>query len=392
MGKLSEFLTVLVNKLNLSLKAEPQEFTEEQKKQLRNNMGVAKPDWNENDPDAAGYVQNRTHYYNVSNNIVMPLQTFDFTSDTISWGDIYEGDVEYDTPFYDLIHSSCDKFIFNYNGQDYELVKKDTYGDLLFGDTNFETAPFYLNVDRIYIQYYGETYYTFKLTKQSNTTESITLSVTEVKEDLKQLDEIFIPDTISRVDYVLNSIENRSKSNWLENDSTKAEYIVSRPGGYTVREYGDVVQKCTIHFTSSDTYTITGGTPGRIRELLEGDGPLTVTWNNVPYQFDKSTKQDVEGTNGESYSLYVGDIDVINYPFCIEFWTNWGADYGVRIKKSTDTPEDITLIMNGYGLVAKRFDQQYLPEIPAEKIASSIARITDLPIKDEEIDSLTALV
>lgn len=39
-----------------------QELTNEQKATARENIGVATPDWNQNDPTAADYVKNRTHY------------------------------------------------------------------------------------------------------------------------------------------------------------------------------------------------------------------------------------------------------------------------------------------------------------------------------------------
>lgn len=40
----------------------PQELTDEQKAKARENIGVATPDWNQNDATAADYVKNRTHY------------------------------------------------------------------------------------------------------------------------------------------------------------------------------------------------------------------------------------------------------------------------------------------------------------------------------------------
>lgn len=40
----------------------PQELTDEQKATARENIGVATPDWEQNDATAADYVKNRTHY------------------------------------------------------------------------------------------------------------------------------------------------------------------------------------------------------------------------------------------------------------------------------------------------------------------------------------------
>lgn len=42
-----------------------QELTDEQKATARENIGVATPDWNQNDETAADYVKNRTHYSEV---------------------------------------------------------------------------------------------------------------------------------------------------------------------------------------------------------------------------------------------------------------------------------------------------------------------------------------
>ena len=62
MSKLNDLLSNIITKLNSSVKVEPQELTEEQKAQARQNIGIARSDWNQNDESAPDYIKNRICY------------------------------------------------------------------------------------------------------------------------------------------------------------------------------------------------------------------------------------------------------------------------------------------------------------------------------------------
>ena len=58
----------------------PQDLTEEQKAQARENIGAGEPqiqaDWNQNDENAPGYIANRTHYIDAINGTIVPNDTY----------------------------------------------------------------------------------------------------------------------------------------------------------------------------------------------------------------------------------------------------------------------------------------------------------------------------
>lgn len=65
MSKLNDLLSNIITKLNSSVKVEPQELTEEQKAQARQNIGIAQSDWNQNDESAPDFIKNRIAYEEV---------------------------------------------------------------------------------------------------------------------------------------------------------------------------------------------------------------------------------------------------------------------------------------------------------------------------------------
>ena len=66
MNKLNELLSKMISKLNISVKAEEQNFTEEQKTQIRENIGIntlqSQADYIQNDLNAPDYIKNRPFY------------------------------------------------------------------------------------------------------------------------------------------------------------------------------------------------------------------------------------------------------------------------------------------------------------------------------------------
>lgn len=67
MSNLFDLLKGIINKVNKAVSTDKQVLTDEQKAQVRENIGVGNttPDWEENNPDASGYIKNRTHSKNI---------------------------------------------------------------------------------------------------------------------------------------------------------------------------------------------------------------------------------------------------------------------------------------------------------------------------------------
>lgn len=59
MSRISELLEKVISKVNDSVKRTPQNFSEQDKKQIRDNIGIVKGDFNQNDVDAADYIRNK---------------------------------------------------------------------------------------------------------------------------------------------------------------------------------------------------------------------------------------------------------------------------------------------------------------------------------------------
>lgn len=81
MSKLYELFHSVIAKLNKAIKTEAQTLTDEEKAQARSNIGVVQPDLSQNDPTAADFVKNRTHYEEV----------VEVGGDTLTWDGNTEG-------------------------------------------------------------------------------------------------------------------------------------------------------------------------------------------------------------------------------------------------------------------------------------------------------------
>lgn len=98
-------------------------------KRIKNNT----PNWNENDPEADGYIKNRTHYKEIKTVIDLPETTFEFVDE----GGIYTTAIEKSILEWTL---GVEKTI-SWDGEQYKCIIKTDSGGMYFGNLNIVGMP-----------------------------------------------------------------------------------------------------------------------------------------------------------------------------------------------------------------------------------------------------------
>ena len=160
--------------------------------------------WAQNDATAADYVKNRTHYEEVSYEVI--LEETEITTEANQWGKYCSG--KFAANRYPYLK---ERVLVTFNGEEYECdyrqVFKDTYGigngTLGSNDALSSEHPFFVKEESGYspqLSLFTEEpgTYTLKIVSLTNT----------VVTGVKQLDEKFIPETIARVSEV-EALEGR---------------------------------------------------------------------------------------------------------------------------------------------------------------------------------------
>jgi hypothetical protein len=173
--------TQLSSKADASHTHDDRYYTEDEIDAKLDSLNV-KPDWSQNDPDAADYIKNRTHW--VEDERTYTIYTG--TLGTAGAGAVKPAFLEMDEP---LIEG--DEYIVTLNGVTYTLTAAvDEYDWVYIGDNSytFTLIPFKLYND-------SDTSQTFEINKNGDWN----LTVKHHVKEIHQLDEKFIPDSIARV-------------------------------------------------------------------------------------------------------------------------------------------------------------------------------------------------
>lgn len=155
-----------------------QNLTEEQKQQVRENIGVVLPDWNQNDNTKPDYVKNRPFYESISLTTFLEEQQIDFSSSFTIPNDIVQGKtyfVHWDDAEYTI-----------------EATAKDIFGDGSIWIPYLEQADGLFTIEGSVMD------------AADKGIHNVAIYTTELS--LKTIDEKFIPDTIARKDSVVRSV------------------------------------------------------------------------------------------------------------------------------------------------------------------------------------------
>ena len=155
-----------------------QNLTEEQKQQVRENIGVVLPDWNQNDNTKPDYVKNRPFYESISLTTFLEEQQIDFSSSFTTPNDIVQGKT----------------YVVHWDDAEYtiEAIGKDIFGDGSIWVPYLEQADGLFTIEGSVMD------------AADKGIHNVAIYTTELS--LKTIDEKFIPDTIARKDSVVRSV------------------------------------------------------------------------------------------------------------------------------------------------------------------------------------------
>lgn len=297
---------------------------------------VVNADWNENDPESAAYIQNRTHWDN-GNIIEWDGNPNGRLAITISNGTVTTENVS-STAFLSKV-------------SDIVISPEEAIGGVLtirsaasaeygylYGETGtlvIEDGMFTINNETMWMYADGHLVCVLEPVNGVETglyfirIEGGGWCVTSFKwGDLKQLDEKYIPDTIARVEDValksdldaLSSTVETTKtdlaadiaaveeqivqSDWNVNDPESAEYIQNRPF-YT----DDPVETVVVKETSVEIAEAGGHVEDLLSYMLVEGETYIVTWNGVSYECI------ARNSNSGWGEIYIGNQSVAS-----DFW------------------------------------------------------------------------
>ena len=156
-----------------------QNLTEEQKQQVRENIGVVLPDWNQNDNTKPDYVKNRPFYEETETTPILESQQIDFSQSFRIPTSIVKGNT----------------YLITWDGTDYTITA--TEKEIIAGE--------------IYIPYLEQADGLFRIegmTMFAADNGIHTVAISLVDSTTKTIDEKFIPNTIARDNKVVKHIFN----------------------------------------------------------------------------------------------------------------------------------------------------------------------------------------
>ena len=297
-----------------------------------------KADWNQYDHNAPGYIENRP-FYDSNNEVLVDTQVA---------MELYMGNSASRPHGANLIFEVGAKYRVYFDKSVAEVIANDPYRILFSVDSmNIEVSSAY-----VIIEY--------------PSTQSLTQFKVEKVEELKQLDEKFIPDTIARKTDILEQVN----ADWNQSDPNAKDYIKNKPFyesaevGEIVAEYHDLVfTKNNDKYISNSFYLdaisiFKSFADGAKFKVVLGDREFV------------SMKQDYYIGNGSIYYSVEPDT---GEPFCIIVKTT-----GITIYATEPVNGDQMIIYTCFEQV-KQLDEKFIP--------GSIARKADIPNIPEQVQS-----
>lgn len=316
----------------------PQDLTEEQKAQARENIGAGESqiqaDWNQSDETAVDYIKNRTHYEGEEEVAVI---TATFTSDGSYYKYTMSDDNNEPTVFRDLVE----------NRSTVKIRVNDS--DFVLTSNGFSDGYYRLRYDGYYTieNYIGgntgrDLHFHPSALGLSEDEDSYTVYIYDTQTVLKQLDEKFIPDTIART-------SNLVQPDWNQNDENAPGYIANRT------HYIDAINGTIV---PNDTYFISG-TQGVTINAKKDDFKMPVVGQT--YQI---TYGDIVTTK-VAYSEDIGNNAVWlgeNYnEFKMRFSFNEISSKVEVYIETTSTGQKIISITGPYLNKIYQLDEKYIP-------------------------------
>jgi hypothetical protein len=151
--------------------------------QINSALENSKADWNENDSTSANYVSNRTHWLEDPELVVLMDGTYEFTSVDDNYQ--YSGNC-------DFVFVDGQEYIVMFDGVEYVRTAEYIYGAVMIGNTTFAGIDSAGDDNFLLIQYDNSIDVVTNLSGETHT-----VKITAIESVVHQLDEKFIPDSIT---------------------------------------------------------------------------------------------------------------------------------------------------------------------------------------------------
>lgn len=294
-----------------------QTLTAAQQKQARENIGVSSGDLAVNDPNAAGYIQNRTHWKELTGwaGELVPETTIEFkgTTNVITLGNVNEHGVEKGKPY-----------TVTWNGVDYDCIGKDSGDGMYIGNGKLMDTYGYMGLPDT-----GEPFCLHALTeevhtlyKRDKTAETITITVTARREAIYHpLEEGYIPETLrASVSYEPQTLSDFGKVQARKNIESS---VVVELSGYPIYGYHARIDGKEITGDQLDKMAEAGTIVIGIASSLSFTLPDGLTKNEVASGTVFRYENAVASRNPENLE----DVSTHWYEFHAQIN---GVDYGIR--------------------------------------------------------------
>lgn len=297
------------------------------------NIGHIKvqPDWNQNDSNASDFIKNRTHYVETTGAETIVDDEFSFTSEEDSgvYYNSYMGETDLD-PF-----ASNSTYFVTIGNNTYETTS-DNWGEISYNteDGFDENGISSFSISVMFSMGTGDSVLSISVTANSAyTTENI--KIEGEAEEVHQLDEKFIPDSIARTSDIPAA---QVQSDWNQSDSEYPDFIKNKP----IEEIISCVKRADDVFTEDmvilDT-TSTGSELGKNDFIqyyqqhlidtyhIDGESNHNATLiGKCIYLINNNSSnhtqyggfeipQLVDVVSDKVYDLKIGDTDFIGYKF-----------------------------------------------------------------------------
>ena len=167
---------------------------------------------------------------------------------------------------------------------------------------------------------------------------------------------------LSKDGKTLNVTGGGSQADWNQNDETAVDYIKNRPGGYDGQQQENNFGRYKFTYSNGKgTYTGVIAT-----DIINNSQTVDVTIYN---EIENKTFENVpviQNSNGH----YIGDINLIEYPFCFNYPVYVGGGSYTNECYTNITPlvsgDSLTITVTGMGAVKPvKFDSKYI-DVPSD--------------------------
>ena len=315
------------------------------KKDSVSATGTVQSNWNENDPEAASYVKNRTHWVeDGEERAVATSKKVTANDGCIADTEILSIGKKYRVMYQDEVLYFVAKEYTTPSGESYiycgnSIILSGNYDSTVWDDAF------------VIFNFGGKTHVKDVVVDAMSGIDasySTTISVYEIEEIVHTIDEVFIPDTIARKSDVLASNGGGALSDW-------SIEIPSTPGYVKNRTHYDYTK-----YTKLYEGTKKANSSGLIKYsefILESDAVYKVTINGAIY---------------DSLVFYGGEIgssDFVKYPFYM-MYLGMGDVY-LYLKEEYYGKDVSVVVEKKIGVGIKTLDDKY--------ISDNIARKNDIP-------------